>query len=237
MLDISTYRELKKKVLIKESYEEMIEIGEEFLRYSPHPYESLGAPYKGKSPFFLRKSVLKKLLLASKNLELIHKGYKLKIFDAYRPLDVQKFMINYDTNRMASEMFGTSFGNLNEEKQVEVKKIITHFWSPISKNIELNPPPHSTGAALDLTIVDANGITLDMGTKIDELSEKSASDYFKNSNTVYEKNRELLVGLMCGVGFTQLPTEWWHFSYGDQIWAVDEADKNKTEINAQYGMV
>lgn len=237
MLNKSTYRELKKKINIKESQEEMLEIGEEFLRFTPHPYASLGAPYEDKSPFFLRKSVLEKLFLAAKNLDAIHKGYKLKIFDAYRPLEVQKFMINFDTQRMASEIFHQKFEDLEKYQKEKIQNIISHFWSPISENIVKNPPPHATGAALDLTIVDVNGVTLDMGTKIDELSEKSASDYYKNSNSIYEQNRELLVAVMSGVGFSQLPTEWWHFSYGDQIWAVDESDKKKTKINAQYGMI
>ena len=237
MLDKSTYRELKKKVLIEESYEEMLEIDSSFLRFSPHPYESLGAPYEGRSPFFLRKTVLEKLHKAQKKLDAITNGYRLKIFDAYRPLSVQKFMIDYDIKRMASEIFGSEFESLDTKQQNQVKDTVTHFWSPISKNVALNPPPHSTGAALDLTIVDANGVELNMGTKIDELKEESSADYYKNSHKIYEKNRQLLVNVMSAAGFIQLPTEWWHFSYGDQIWAVDFASKHKTEINAQYGMV
>jgi len=53
--------------------------------------------------------------------------------------------------------------------------------------------------------------------------QESEASYYDGSATDYENNRKLLQRVMLGAGFTQLPTEWWHFSYGDQIWAVDNA--------------
>jgi zinc D-Ala-D-Ala dipeptidase len=237
MLDKSTYRELKQKVPIKESHEEMIELDECFIRFSPHPYQSLGAPYNGKSPFYVRKTVLERLHIAYEKLDTIKKGYRLKIFDAYRPLEVQRFMIDYDIKRISLEMYGSKFESLDKNKQELVEKKVSHFWSPISKNIVLSPPPHSTGGALDLTIVDENGIELDMGTEIDALVDASRADYYENTNTIYEINRKLLVDVMNMAGFIQLPTEWWHFSYGDQIWALTQKSKEQTEIYAKYGMI
>jgi len=236
MLSRKTYRNLKRKIIIKDLNEELIEISEGFLRYQPHPYESLGAPYKNKSPFYVRKSVLERLKQAVQKLETLKSGYKIKIFDAFRPVEVQKFMIEYDKERIAQERFNKTFQSLQSKEQNEVRDFVQTFWSPISENIELNPPPHSTGAALDLTIVDENGIELDMGTKIDELSELSFSHYFKGSDSIYQKNRELLVEVMTYAGFVQLPTEWWHFSYGDQIWALNESIVSKKKISAKYGL-
>ena len=230
MLDKSTYRALKQEISILESGEEIQEIPSDFLRFTPHPYQKLGAPYGKESPFFLRREVLRLLLFAQERLHSLKRGYRLKIFDAYRPLSVQKFMIEYDTDRVSLDIFGTAFKELSNANSLEVQRVVSHFWSPISDRVELSPPPHSTGGALDLTIVDKNGIELDMGTKIDELIDASASDYYEHSQTLYQKNRELLVEVMSDAGFTQLPTEWWHFSYGDQIWALD-----KTE-DAKYGI-
>ena len=230
MIYKETYRELKQNIIIVESKEEMLDIPSTFLRFDPHPYQLLNAPYGDKSPFFLREDALRRLKLAQERLCLLKHGYKLKIFDAYRPLEVQSFMIEYDKNRLSKEMFDAAFDELTKEKQDEVKSIVLSFWSPISENVTLNPPPHSTGGALDLTIVDANGLDLDMGTQIDELTEASMSDFYKGSSSQYEKNRELLKEVMTYASFTQLPTEWWHFSYGDQIWAIDNNTKAKYGI-------
>lgn len=206
MLHVDTYRSLKQNIIIKECNEEMVEIPSFFPRFSPHPYLHVDAPYGDVSPYYLRSGVLDRLHVAREKLYELKSGYKLKIFDAYRPIEVQKYMIEYDTKRYS-------------------KKIAQMYWSPISDDIYLNPPPHSTGAALDLTIVDEQGIELDMGTKIDEFTKLSHSDALDN------KNRDLLLDVMTYAGFTRLPTEWWHFSYGDQIWAIEN------NSDAKYGII
>lgn len=239
MLDRATYRTEKAEIIINDNSEKMVEISAKYPRFSPHPYQLLGAPYEDKSPFFVREKVLKLLGIAQERLSSLKAGYKIKIFDAYRPLSVQKFMIAYDMQRVSKEMYSSSFEDLSHEKELKVREIISHFWSPISEDITLNPPPHSTGGAMDLTIVDERGRELDMGTEIDELTEASASDYFdaQAEENLYKKNRKLLSEIMSEAGFTQLPTEWWHFSYGDQIWAVDKSDKEACRVDAKYGMV
>jgi len=210
LLNKKTYRDLKKKIIIKECGEKLLELSDDFARFNPHQYMLLNAPYGNKSPFFIREDVLKRLKIAQKKLNSLKAGYRLKIFDAYRPLEVQKFMIDYDTKRFS-------------------KEIAQKFWSPICDDVKLNPPPHSTGAALDLTIVDEADMELDMGTKIDEFVKESHADAIENDN------RKLLVLVMNFADFVQLPTEWWHFSYGDQIWAVDKLENN-FNIEAKYGI-
>ena len=239
MLYKDSYRDKKAKILIEDCGEVMVEIPAVFPRFSPHPYQILDAPYDDKSPFFIREDVLKLLGIAQKNLSLFKPGYKIKIFDAYRPIGVQKFMIEYDTQRVSQEIYQSTFDDLDNEKQLKVERKISHFWSPISEDIALNPPPHSTGSALDLTIVDESENELEMGTKIDELTEASASDYFDGEvdTNIYKINRKLLKDIMSEAGFTQLPTEWWHFSYGDQIWAVDKSVDNAEPLKAKYGMI
>lgn len=217
MLDKNTYRDLKKKIIIKECGQKLVELPTNFARFSPHPYLHVDAPYGSKSPFFIREEVLECLHVAQEKLNSLNDGYKLKIFDAYRTLDIQKYMIEYDTKRYS-------------------KDIALKFWSPISDNIELNPPPHSTGAALDLTIVDDNEIELDMGTKIDEFCDATRSD-FENLSPICKDNRDLLYKVMNFAGFVQLPTEWWHFSYGDQIWALDYNTNHALHVEAIYGVI
>jgi D-alanyl-D-alanine dipeptidase len=60
----------------------------------PHPYVSLGAPYGAQAdPFRLRSGVLASLLVAERQLAALRPGWRLLIFDAWRPLAVQRFMV------------------------------------------------------------------------------------------------------------------------------------------------
>ena len=67
----------------------------------PHPYVSLGAPYgKGADPFCLRQGVRSRLLAAQVHLLGLTLGaglppLRLGIFDAWRPVSVQAFMVNH----------------------------------------------------------------------------------------------------------------------------------------------
>ena len=232
MLYKESYRALKKKMPIVESQEEMVEIPQTMLRFTPHPYQSVGAIYRGYTPFYLRKGVVQRLENAQDILQKRYAGYRLKIFDGYRPLSVQSFMIEYDSNRLAQEIYKKSFLALEEQDRIYIEKKVGSFWSPIADDVAQNPPPHSTGGAVDLTLCDADGIALDMGSEVDELVDASSASFYDNSATLYEKNRNLLQSVMLEVGFTQLPTEWWHFSYGDQLWAVDKKKKF-----AHYAMI
>lgn len=103
------------------------------------------------------------------------------------------------------------------------------------------PPPHSTGSAVDLTVCDEDGKEIDMGSEIDEVSERSLPNYYKdkddNLSKCYHLNRDLLRLCMEEVGFFRLSHEWWHFSYGDQVWSVFESFKRGELVEAIYGEV
>lgn len=93
------------------------------------------------------------------------------------------------------------------------------------------PPPHSTGAAVDLTLADQAGEPLDLGSPIDAIGSVSEPDYFRavassssdpalcEQALVWQGRRDQLAAAMQAAGFAQHPNEWWHFSYGDQLWA------------------
>ena len=182
---------------------------------SPHPYQQLGAPYGDKSPYMLRQTVVDRLLAAQTQLEAIHPGWRIQVFDAYRPVAVQEFMVRhtYETLRQ---------GASPEASEEELMAQVYQFWALPSEDLK-TPPPHSTGGAIDLTLVDATGTPVDMGSPIDEPSPRSIPDYFAASTNPEEKryhtSRELLYQVMQGAGFARHPNEWWHFSWGDQMWA------------------
>ena len=85
----------------------------------------------------------------------------------------------------------------------------------------LIPPAHTTGGAIDVTLVDANGHALDMGCEFDAFNEKTKTDYFEDTeeNVKIRDNRRLLYSCMISAGFTNLPSEWWHYDFGNKIWA------------------
>jgi D-alanyl-D-alanine dipeptidase len=81
---------------------------------------------------------------------------------------------------------------------------------------------HSFGMALDITLVDAAGRELDMGTGFDdmtELSHPALEDRFLASGALGPQqaaNRQLLRDAMFQAGFVGINSEWWHFDCGDR---------------------
>lgn len=71
---------------------------------------------------------------------------------------------------------------------------------------------HNRGAAVDLTLVDAEGRELAMPSAFDEFSEKAHRDFMDLPEEAL-RNRMVLEQVMARHGFAGLPTEWWHFDY------------------------
>ncbi|WP_224095245.1 M15 family metallopeptidase [Nostoc sp. MS1] len=209
-------------IAIVECGEPLIEIPLElFTVESPHPYEKLGATYGYYSPYYLRQSVVNKLIQAQNYLELLLPLWRIQIFDGYRPVAVQQFMVNYSFATAVQER-GLIEAELSQHQRQEIWDAVYEIWAVPSLN-EKTPPPHSTGAAVDVTLVDDKGQVVNMGSPIDELSERSHPDYYAHSEISaqrqYHAHRQLLCDVMLKAGFQRNPKEWWHFCYGDQMWA------------------
>jgi len=206
----------------------------------PHPYEKLGAPYGGKSPFYLREGVLNVLVNAQIALEQLQPGWRIQIFDAYRPIAVQQFMVDF-TFREVVQSQGLSPETLTQTQREAIFEQVYEFWAVPSLDPS-TPPPHSTGGAIDVTLTDTTGQTVAMGSDIDELSPRSYPNHYGNSpdpeHRQYHEHRQLLQMVMTGVGFQQHPNEWWHFCLGDQMWAwlTNQANSGKGAI-ARYGCI
>lgn len=159
---------------------------------------------------FVREEVFDMLVKAQKYLP---EGIKFRIWDTWRPFSLQAELYYF-----YSESIIRTF-NLEGKSESEQKKVISKFVS-YPKNNTLVPPVHTTGGAVDLTLIDLEGKELQMGTEFDSFSEKTKTDYFENStyNNIKE-NRRILYNAMIKAGFTNLPSEWWHYDYGDRFWA------------------
>lgn len=207
---------------------------------SPHPYEKLGAPYGRRSPFFLRQGILDKLYSAQTYLQKHQPGWRIQIFDAYRPVAVQQFMVEYSFQELVRAR-GLSPEALTPTQRQAFQEQVDRFWALPSLD-PATPPPHSTGAAIDVTLVDAQNRTVDMGSAIDEISPRSHPDYFLNTqhpeDKYYQTHRQILADAMRSALFCQHPNEWWHFSFGDQLWAwLSQTAPSRESPIARYGRV
>ena len=216
---------------------------ERFAFTLPHPYTAFGAPYGAVSPWQLRAGVLAALDEAQARLNGMRPGWRLKLFDAYRPLSVQRFMVWREFGCQANHrnLTLTGYDNPSDlaarapELYATLAPTVFEFWSMPSDDMSI-PPPHSTGAAIDLTLEDAQGQEVNMGCPIDETSARAYPDHYARSVSPQERDyyahRQLLHAAMSAAGFSRHPNEWWHFSLGDQLWAW-ACGKNR----ARYGRV
>jgi len=132
---------------------------------------------------YLRKSTAKALVKANEEFKSL--GYRIKLFDCYRPLSVQKKMW----------------------------KILpgTHYVANPAKGSK-----HNRGAAVDLTLVDAQGKELDMGTPFDFFGKKAHHTCTTLPKKVLE-NRKLLKDVLNKYNFKSIFSEWWHYEYRPEM--------------------
>ena len=221
-------------IAITDRGEPLVPLPKDLPRLSPHPYASLGAPYPtGRGPWRLRLAVVLRLLKARSILQAAHPGWDLQIFDAWRPIAVQAFMVEHS--------FEAELARASPSQQADpawrchVEQQVRNLWA-IPSTDPRTPPPHSTGAAVDLTLVDHCGKPVPMGSAIDALGPESHPDHFhfvtEPHQATAHRNRLRLRQVMLSAGFVRHPWEWWHFSYGDQLWAWQTGG-----VEAHYGAV
>ncbi len=141
--------------------------------------------------------------LRSVSNEMAVRGYRLKIFDAYRPTTAVKHFM----------LWGI------EDQDIRMKP---YFYPDIEKQdcfargYISKRSSHSRGSAVDLTLLDMKtGKELDMGGPFDLFSEVSHPDYRGVTDEQYE-NRMMLRAVMLRNGFLPIDCEWWHFALADE---------------------
>ncbi|HKL11985.1 MAG TPA: M15 family metallopeptidase [Halanaerobiales bacterium] len=165
---------------------------------------------------FIREGAYDNLLNAAENLP---QGYKFLVYDAWRPERVQ-----YELFDRFKKEIKTNNPDITEEKlNHKVEEYVA-----LPSHDSYSPSPHLTGGAVDLTIIDDKGKPLNMGSGFDETKAETHTDYFEMLNNKKElsiteksilKNRRLLYNIMIDANFTNYPHEWWHYDFGNQVWA------------------
>lgn len=135
--------------------------------------------------------------------ELNVQGYRLKVFDAYRPVCAVKHFVLWGIEDQDLRMKPFFYPELEKEEL-------------FSRGYIAKESSHSRGSTVDLTLLDmTTGKELDMGSPFDLFSEASHPDYRGISEEQYN-NRMILQQAMIRGGFEPLDCEWWHFTLKDE---------------------
>lgn len=150
-------------------------------------------------------------------------NYAIYFFDVFRTKENQSYLFNEFQKRIQKahpELTGDAL-------QIETRKYVSHPDEPT----RFTAAPHNTGGAIDLAFVDTStNAMLSYGSPIDLSESISATDFFEQTYDAgfglseaewnqARKNRRVLFHSMVSLGFTNYPTEWWHYDIGDGMWA------------------
>ncbi len=131
--------------------------------------------------------------------ELVSKGYRLKIFDAYRPQKAVTHFMNWALDANDTRMKKYFYPELEKKVLFPLGYIAEHSG-------------HSRGSTVDLTLFDMNlEKEVDMGGTFDYFGKLSHPDFTGITATQFA-NRMLLRKVMTKHGFKPLTEEWWHFT-------------------------
>lgn len=191
-------------------------------------------PYLHSAPgsiaeLYVRSGILERLFCVNK--KLTERNMELYVFDAYRPVEVQ----TYFHDVWVPQYLHATHPDWSE---VHVREEVSKYWASgfaSKREIDpLSPPPHATGAVIDLTLrYRDTGELLDMGGDFDVVAPVSFADHLERKGdegklTAKEirarDNRRVLYFAMSTEGFVVHPNEWWHFGHGDQVSAFHSGE-------------
>ena len=136
-------------------------------------------------------------------------GIDIQIVEGFRPLAQQRFMY---------EQIKAEYAKRHPEWSRATLHRMTNILS--APPDDPCPPPHTTGGAIDLTLIRLpSGELLDMVSPF-EWDETSAPTHLPGLSPEAQANRKLLIDTLEKTGLTNYAGEWWHWSYGDFGWAL-----------------
>ena len=135
--------------------------------------------------------------------DVIKKGYRLKIYDAYRPQMAVSHFARWAKDFKDTRMKSYFYPELKKDVLFPLGYIAEHSG-------------HSRGSTVDLTLFDmTTEKEVDMGGTFDYFGQLSHPDYKKITKKQYQ-NRMILREAMLAHGFKPLVEEWWHFTLKDE---------------------
>lgn len=139
---------------------------------------------------------------------LLPAGIRLSLLDAWRPLSLQRQYFDSYVTRVRSQH--------PEWSDQQIFGETTKFVAPPA-----NIPPHTTGGAIDITLMDSENKELEMGAASNDpfAYDQTAETLSPGISDEAKANRKLMAQALDALSFVNYPTEWWHWSYGDRYWA------------------
>lgn len=178
------------------------------LQYGPSPEIPNNQDYT-----FMRQTVYQKLVAAQKRLP---PGYHFCLYEGYRSMSLQKMLFDTHYKDVAKSHPNWTATELFAETTKLVSPVINQDGSP-------NIPPHSTGAAIDVYLLDDQGNPMDMGIHPKDWMADEGGVLSLTASKIIppiaKKNRQIMSDVLSAEGFINYPTEYWHWSYGDRYWA------------------
>ncbi|HWA82877.1 MAG TPA: M15 family metallopeptidase [Fimbriimonadaceae bacterium] len=152
-----------------------------------------------------RQSVVEFLWRAA---DALPRGYKLAIVEGWRPPYIQR------------RMFAASMKRFREKypdwTETRLKRLASQFTAPMDLHV---PPPHTTGGAVDLILANENNEPLDHMSPYGMRDHRAFIFAAKGLSDEARRHRDILAEALATGGLTNYPSEYWHWSYGDQGWA------------------
>ena len=167
-------------------------------------YNFVGAPIDGyeQPTALLTREAAEALLAVSDDLK--EQGYRLKIFDAYRPQCAVDHFVRWAADVSDTLMKPYFYPDLDKSVLFEQEYI-------------MEKSGHTRGSTVDLTLFDmATEREVDMGGTFDWFGEESHPDYTATITAEQFANRMILREAMVRHGFKTLDSEWWHFTLRDE---------------------
>lgn len=162
---------------------------------------------------WVRRGIYERLLRVQASLPA---GLTLRLYEGLRTLQMQARLFAEEEARIRMDQPDLTPQQVHERASLLISPVTHWDGTP-------NVPPHSTGAAIDVEIVDAAGRVIDFGMEAKDWvsveAEYCETQRVEGVSREARANRLLLCEAMQAQGFVNYVREWWHYSFGDRYWA------------------
>ncbi len=141
-------------------------------------------------------------------------NYNFVIYEAYRPMAAQL--------ELWDKVVATQ-ARLHPQMDTASEEFIA-ICDRYAANPHLQGSGHQSGAAIDVSLVNDAGIEYDMGGAVRGFDDTAEFDCPHISEAA-KQNRNILRDALTKVGLINYPSEWWHYSFGDRLWAKLSGNK------------
>jgi D-alanyl-D-alanine dipeptidase len=167
-------------------------------------YANYIAKHSAYDGVYVRSELLARLQKVADSLD---DRYKLIVRAGHRPIDVQKRLL-----RECMQDYKQDNPGVSDEEALEHAR--TFVSDP-----DVMLPPHCSGAAIDVDLMNVETNTfVDFGSPIN-IDDDISYLHYQDISAEQKENRMLLLAAMLDQGLASTAFEWWHFSYGDEVWA------------------